>query len=136
MAATRRSSCASATKSTKTCHCGSPLASRLVRMQSSMHDGSGLFDTVLDLYRFSSGPLCAALFLGSSFVMLLIVGTIRLAPENLNAARPVMREMVEASRAELGCLHYSYAQDLLDPGLVHVKELWRDAAALDRHFAS
>lgn len=67
--------------------------------------------------------------------MLLIVGTIRLPPENLDAARPVMRRMVEASRAEPGCLDYGYAEDVLDPGLIHVKELWTDQAALDRHFA-
>ncbi|MBB2970505.1 putative quinol monooxygenase [Mesorhizobium sp. RMAD-H1] len=68
--------------------------------------------------------------------MLLIIGTIRLPPENLRAARPVMARMVSASRAEDGCEEYSYAEDVLDPGLVHVKEMWRDQAALDRHFAS
>ena len=44
--------------------------------------------------------------------------------------------MVLASRAEDGCEEYSYAQDVLDPGLIHVKEMWSDQAALDRHFAS
>lgn len=68
--------------------------------------------------------------------MLLIVGTVRLPPENLAAARPVMRRMVEASRAEPGCLDYGYAEDVLDPGLIHVKEVWADQAALDRHFAA
>ena len=68
--------------------------------------------------------------------MLLIVGTVRLPPENLDAARPVMQRMVEASRAEPGCLDYGYAEDVLEPGLIHVKELWTDQAALDRHFAA
>ncbi|MDZ7282935.1 antibiotic biosynthesis monooxygenase [Sphingomonas sanguinis] len=68
--------------------------------------------------------------------MLLIVGTVRLPPENLNDARPVMRRMVEASRAEPGCLDYGYAEDVLDPGLIHVKELWIDQGALDRHFTA
>ncbi|MDR6116494.1 MULTISPECIES: putative quinol monooxygenase [unclassified Sphingomonas] len=67
---------------------------------------------------------------------LLIVGTVRLPPDNLDAARPVMRRMVEASRAEPGCLEYGYAEDVLDPGLIHVKEIWADQAALDAHFAS
>lgn len=44
--------------------------------------------------------------------------------------------MVEASRAEDGCHEYSYAEDVLDPGLIHVKERWRDRDALDAHFAS
>lgn len=68
--------------------------------------------------------------------MLLIVGTVRLPPERLVQARPVMQVMVEASRAEAGCLAYAYAEDVLVPGLIHVKELWTDQAALDTHFAS
>jgi quinol monooxygenase YgiN len=68
--------------------------------------------------------------------MLLIIGTIRLPAGNLESARPVMAEMVRASRAEDGCLAYSYAEDVLLPGLIHVSEAWRDRAALDRHFAS
>lgn len=68
--------------------------------------------------------------------MLLIIGTIRLPADRLAAARPFMRHMVEASRGEEGCLAYDYAEDVLDPGLIHVKELWADQDALDRHFAS
>ena len=68
--------------------------------------------------------------------MLLIIGTIRLPPENLEAARPVMQRMVEASRREEGCLDYSYAQDVLEAGLIHIKEIWCDRASLDLHFAS
>ena len=68
--------------------------------------------------------------------MLLIIGTIRLPPDKLDIARPVMAEMLHASRAEDGCLAYSYAEDVIEPGLIHVSELWRDQAALDRHFAS
>lgn len=47
-----------------------------------------------------------------------------------------MKRMVEASRAEDGCVEYGYAEDLLDAGVIHVNELWTDQAALDRHFAS
>jgi quinol monooxygenase YgiN len=68
--------------------------------------------------------------------MLLIVGTFRLPPARLLPARAAMARMIEASRAEDGCNEYVYAEDVLEPGLVHVKELWRDQAALDRHFAS
>ncbi|WP_395671230.1 putative quinol monooxygenase [Phenylobacterium sp.] len=66
--------------------------------------------------------------------MILIVGSIRLPPENLDAARPVMSRMVSASRAEDGCEEYSYAEDVLEPGLIRVAERWKDQAALDRHF--
>lgn len=68
--------------------------------------------------------------------MLLIVGTVRLPAENLERARPAMQAMVQASRAEEGCLEYGYAEDVLVPGLIHVKERWSSQAALDAHFAS
>lgn len=68
--------------------------------------------------------------------MLLIVGTVCLPPENLAKAQPVMARMVLESRAEEGCEEYCYAEDVLEPGLIHVKELWRDQQTLDRHFAS
>ena len=68
--------------------------------------------------------------------MLLIIGTVRLPLAKLAEAKPVMERMISASRAEPGCIEYSYAQDVLDAGLIHVKEVWRDRAALDAHFAS
>ena len=68
--------------------------------------------------------------------MLSILGTVRLPVGMLGAARPIMAAMIEARRAETGCLEYSYAEDVLDPGLIHVKERWRDRVALDEHFKS
>lgn len=68
--------------------------------------------------------------------MLIVLGTVRLPPENLFEARLAMQEMIEASREEDGCISYSYAEDVLEPGLVRVSEVWRDQEALDEHFAS
>lgn len=68
--------------------------------------------------------------------MLLIVGTVRLPAGLLDAARPIMATMVEANRAETGRVEYSFAVDVLDPGLIHVKKLWMHRAALDEHFKS
>lgn len=67
---------------------------------------------------------------------LVIAGTIRVPPENLAAFRPHMLAMLEASRAEDGCLVYSYAEDVAEPGLIRVFEAWRDQAALDAHFTT
>jgi quinol monooxygenase YgiN len=67
---------------------------------------------------------------------LIIAGTVRVPAENLDRFRPHMLEMLAASRAEDGCLAYSYAQDVADPGLIRIFEAWRDQAALDAHFAS
>jgi quinol monooxygenase YgiN len=68
--------------------------------------------------------------------MLVIIGTIRLPAERLDEARPAMQRMVSGSRAEPGCIDYSYAQDVFDAGLIHVTEVWSDRAALDVHFRS
>lgn len=67
---------------------------------------------------------------------LVIAGTIRVPPEKLEAFRPHMLAMLEASRAEDGCLVYSYAEDVAEPGLIRVFEAWRDQAALDAHFTT
>ena len=68
--------------------------------------------------------------------MLLIIGTIRLPTGKLDEARPIMQQMIEASRAEDGCVDYTYSQDVLQPSLIHVKEVWRDRVSLDKHFLS
>ena len=68
--------------------------------------------------------------------MLIIMGTIRLAPERLADAHRHMATMVEASRHEDGCQLYAYAEDLFDPGLIRVNEIWRDQSALDAHLHS
>lgn len=68
--------------------------------------------------------------------MLLIVGTVRMPPSRLSDAKLAMEAMIGASRSEQGCIEYSYAEDVLVPGLIHVKEIWVGRAALEDHFAS
>lgn len=68
--------------------------------------------------------------------MILIVGTVRIRADGLEAALPAMAAMVAASRAEDGCIRYAYARDVLDPTVIHVSEAWRDRAALEAHFAT
>lgn len=65
---------------------------------------------------------------------LIIAGVVRVPPENLEGLRPHMLAMLAASRAEEGCLEYTYAEDIADPGLIRVFEVWRDPSALDAHF--
>ena len=68
--------------------------------------------------------------------MILVIGTFRMPPEKLAQALSAAQRVVTATRAEDGCVAYSYAQDLFDPGLIHVSEKWRDRAALQAHFKS
>lgn len=67
---------------------------------------------------------------------LVIAGTVRVPAENIERFRPHMERMLAASRAEDGCIEYSYAVDVADPGLIRVFEAWRDEAALQAHFAT
>jgi len=68
--------------------------------------------------------------------MILILGTVKLAPDKLGGALKAMERMVSASRAEEGCMAYSYAQDLLDSETIHVIEMWRDREAVQDHLAT
>ena len=62
-----------------------------------------------------------------------LAGTVRFPLDKLDAALAMMMEMMRLSRAEDGCVEYAYSQDLIEPTLVHVFEVWRDAAALQAH---
>lgn len=65
-----------------------------------------------------------------------IVGQFRIPVENLAAARPLMIAVMQASRAEDGCIEYNYAEDLLEPGLIRVSEVWEGREQLAAHFKS
>ena len=67
---------------------------------------------------------------------LIVAGTVRVPPQNVERFRPHMAAMMAASRAEDGCIAYGYAEDVGEPGLIHVFEVWRDRAALEAHFAT
>ncbi len=64
----------------------------------------------------------------------IIAGTVRVPPGNLAGLKPHMEAMLAASRAEDGCITYSYAEDVAEPGLIRVFEAWRDQGAIDAHF--
>ncbi len=63
----------------------------------------------------------------------IVSGTLRAACGLGPEVRVAMALMMAASRAEDGCESYSYAQDIEDPTLVHVFEVWRDRAAFEAH---
>ena len=66
--------------------------------------------------------------------MLAIIGHVRVNPDKIEATRPAMRVQIEATLAEDGCHAYSYAIDVLDPGLIRVNELWESREHLAAHF--
>jgi quinol monooxygenase YgiN len=66
--------------------------------------------------------------------VILVIGWVRLAPEDVATALPAAQAMMAASQAEDGCFEYAYSEDLSEPGMIRVAERWRDFAALDAHF--
>ena len=65
--------------------------------------------------------------------MIIVTGELRLAPENMQRVRPHMRAVIEANRAEDGCLLFAFGEDVLEPGLIRIVERWRDWDALAAH---
>ncbi len=68
--------------------------------------------------------------------MIQINGTIRMPEGAVDAGREALVTMMEASRAEDGCIDYTFAQDIGDPNTIVLFERWRDEAALAAHGAS
>ena len=68
--------------------------------------------------------------------MILVMGHFRLPPERLAEARPIMQRIVAETLCEQGCIAYSYAEDVGDPGLIRVSEAWDSADALTAHLAT
>lgn len=65
--------------------------------------------------------------------MIQVNGTIRIAEGADDAALDALVRMMELSRAEDGCLDYTFGRDLSDPQVLVLFERWRDAEALAAH---
>lgn len=68
--------------------------------------------------------------------MIAVLGTFRLPVDTQAEAVVAMREVVAATLQEAGCRAYAYAQDVTDPELFRVTELWDSREALGAHFAA
>jgi quinol monooxygenase YgiN len=65
--------------------------------------------------------------------LILVTGHLRVPPDKVEALRPHMRNVIEATRNEDGCILYAFAEDVLDPGMIRIVERWRDWPSLDAH---
>jgi quinol monooxygenase YgiN len=68
--------------------------------------------------------------------MIAVIGTFRLPPDRVGEAVALMQQVIRETLEEPGCQAYSYAEDVAEPGLFRVMELWLDRAALAAHFAA
>lgn len=68
--------------------------------------------------------------------MQIILAEAKIADNTLEEGRAAIESMIEATRAEEGCLSYSYAQDVLEPGKLLIVEQYADDAAIGAHMKS
>lgn len=66
--------------------------------------------------------------------VLIVTGSIRVRPEELERAVELSLEHVRRSRAEPGCLLHSVHRDVEEPLRLVFLEHWSDASALRTHF--
>lgn len=62
-----------------------------------------------------------------------VIGQFRIPAARMAEARPMMLAVMAATRAEDGCIEYNYAEDLDDPGLIRVSEVWETRQQLAAH---
>jgi quinol monooxygenase YgiN len=65
--------------------------------------------------------------------MIILSVIIRVPPAELAGLRPAIAEVIGASRAEPGNLAYTYGEDMIEPGVIRVFEVYIDEAALKAH---
>lgn len=66
--------------------------------------------------------------------MIMVLGWVEIAEKEFESIRPAVTEMMKASAAETGCLHYSFSQDASNPDLFHIVERWNSEEDLGTHF--
>lgn len=66
--------------------------------------------------------------------MIIVSGKVVTQPGALDGVRAAMRDVIAATRAESGCIDYSYGVDVLDPNTIIILEYWESWAALEAHF--
>jgi quinol monooxygenase YgiN len=67
---------------------------------------------------------------------LVVIGALEVHPDDVPAMAELTAAMAAATRQEPGCLHYAFGHDVEQAGCFRLSERWRDAAALDAHFAT
>jgi len=67
---------------------------------------------------------------------IVILARIRFAADAMPQVRAAGAAARSATLPETGCIQYAFAEDLHDPGLLRVSEIWANRAALDAHLAT
>jgi hypothetical protein len=65
--------------------------------------------------------------------MIIVAGTIDVAPEERDAYLEGRKAAMLASREEDGCHEFAFSADIADPGRVRLFEIWESREALEAH---
>ena len=65
--------------------------------------------------------------------MIIVAGTARVPTENMKLWREGAAAVIAATRKEAGCRIYSFAEDVLEPGLIRMFEVWETRDHLQAH---
>lgn len=68
--------------------------------------------------------------------MVILSVFLRVPPDQVDVLRPYMKTVIAASRAEPGCMFYTLAEDMAEPGLIRAFEVYADDDALKTHSES
>jgi quinol monooxygenase YgiN len=68
--------------------------------------------------------------------VVIVMGRFEVDPNERDAFLAGRQEIMRRSRAEAGCLEYTFAADPIEPGRVVLVERWLDQASLDGHLAA
>jgi quinol monooxygenase YgiN len=66
--------------------------------------------------------------------VIVVNAVIETTEDNIAALKQAIQVMEEKSRAESGCLDYTFSVELNNPSVLRITEKWVDAAALQAHF--
>lgn len=71
---------------------------------------------------------------GRKIIMVVVNVTVEIDPQHLDAIKEGIAAMESASRAEVGCLDYTFSVELNDSSKLRITEKWETMGALTAHF--
>ncbi|MGE0622920.1 MAG: putative quinol monooxygenase [Pseudomonadales bacterium] len=68
--------------------------------------------------------------------MIVVTARIQASESTISALKDAIAAMEKASRAEAGCMDYTFSVELNDPTRLRITEKWESMAVLKAHFAT
>jgi quinol monooxygenase YgiN len=68
--------------------------------------------------------------------MIVVNGVLESTEADIAAIKAAITEMENASRAEAGCIDYTFSVEISNPNMVRVTECWESLEVLQAHFVT